>query len=70
LVPRFSWSEPGVRRLIDQKTEKLSPGGHGRGYSAFEIGELRLFVRTGERTVLEYLVEPVIAFIRRGLREP
>jgi hypothetical protein len=29
-----------------------------------------VFVRTDARTLLEYLLDPVTAYFRRGLREP
>jgi membrane fusion protein, epimerase transport system len=43
-----------------------------------EAGDLRLhagmpaevFVKTNERTVLEYMADPIIGYVRRGLREP
>ncbi len=43
-----------------------------------EAGDLRLhagmpaevFVKTSERTVLEYMADPIIGYVRRGLREP
>lgn len=43
-----------------------------------EAGDLKLqagmpveiFIKTAERTALEYLLDPVTAYVRRALREP
>lgn len=66
LVDRAS-NQPYYQINVDLSPESLKEAGNLTLQAGMPV---EMFVKTVERTVLQYLTDPVTAFLRRSLREP
>ena len=66
LVDRASGT-PYYTVHVDVAPEELQKAGQLRLQAGMPV---EVFVKTGERTVLQYLLDPLTAFVSRALREP